>query len=242
MAVASEWIHLKKDFSKKVILNGNEGKRPRFWSEVDGKICKTIVDSTTLCSENWEEFSKLRIGMASDEWSRLIETCLQLMNEGEVSEFRARTLEGKSIEFQINLINIVSQPALLPYWEVSEVIQVSKQMKDLAVLLHKEKKTIDSYYLFSRALKTLLPVEIKLTKQLANDAEKKDETKELLKENVTTTVASLYNNLAACQLLEANFGYALQLCDQALERTPSDLKAIYRKASALIGKEWELYR
>ena len=75
---------------------------------------------------------------------------------------------------------------------------------------------------------------MRLIKQLADNCERKDEA-EVLKKEITSSAASMYNNLAACQLVEANYGHVIFLCDQVLERVPSDSKAIYRKASALLG-------
>lgn len=242
MASTSEWILLKKDFSKKVISGGTKGKRPRFWSEVDGRLRRIPLDSELVEATSpidlspWQEFFKLRIGVTNDEWSRIVDTSLQLIDEGEVSEFRAKMRDGTLIGFQLHLIKIVSQAQLLPFWEVSQVVEVSRELKQLAVSLFKEKKTIDSFYLFSRAVKTLIPVETLLARQLAVNSENKDETTEHTKKEITAIVASLYSNLAACQLLESNYEHVLHLCDQALNRDPSDLKAIYRKGSALIGK------
>ena len=239
----SEWIHLKKDFLKKIIVKGNEGQRPRFWSQVNVKISKFPQDSDleeqiSLPSESSseEEFSGLRIGVPQDEWSRIVDICLLLMDEYEVSQFRTKTRDGGWIRFQIHLISIVHQPLLVPFWEVPEVMDVSKQLKELGISLYRDNRSIDSFHLFSRALKLVLPIEVRLTKQLADNAENKDEEKELWKKEISLQVTSLYNNLAACQLANENYSYVLHLCDQALERNQSDPKTVYRKVSALIGK------
>ncbi|XP_046450206.1 FK506-binding protein-like [Daphnia pulex] len=179
-----EWIEMKKDLAKKVIEKGHQGKRPRFWSQIDGKVIKFQpgTEEGNPIADTTEQLSMFRIGVAHDEWSRILELCLQLMDEREASP--------------------------IPCWEVSEVIQVSKQLKEQ---------------------------EVRLIKQLADNRENKDEEAEVLKKDVTALVASIYNNLAACQLLEANYRHVLHLCDQVLKRAPSDPKAIYRKASALLG-------
>lgn len=235
--MTSEWIHLKKDLSKKIIVKGSEGQRPRFWSQVNGKITKFLQDSEEIAVQSGpsEEFSGLRIGVAQDEWSRIVETCLQLMDEGEVSQFRTKMRDGVWIGFQIHIINIVLQPLLIPYWEMSEVIDVSKQLKITGISLYRDKRTIDSFHVFSRALKLVLPVESRLDKHIADNLEKKDEERDVLKKEISLLVASLYNNLAACQLANENYDHVLHLCNQALERNPSDAKTIYRKVSALIG-------
>jgi hypothetical protein len=231
-----EWIEIKKGLSKKVIDKGNEGKRPRFWSLINGKVIKfqQRSDEENPIPETTEELSMLRIGVAHDEWFRIIELCFQLMDECEVSQFRAITREAACITFELHLISIVSQASPIPCWVVSEVIEVSKQLKGQGVALHREKKIIDSFYVFAQALKLLIPLEVRLIKQLADNRERKDEA-EVLKKEITSSVASMYNNLAACQLVEANYGHVVFLCDQVLERVPSDSKAIYRKASALLG-------
>lgn len=237
-----EWIQLKEGLRKKMIEKGNEGKRPRFWSQVEGKVIRFPLGSDQenpmlLPEENaTETFSLFRIGVAHDERSRILELCLELMEEGEVSQFRAKTRNEEWIGFQLYLHGIVSQAPLVPSWDISEVIEVSKQLKEQAVSLHREKKIIDSFYVFGRGLKLLIPSEVRLTYQLARNPEIKDEETIKLKEEVTSLVASAYNNLAACQLAATHYKHVLYLCDQVLERTSTDLKAIYRKASALMGK------
>lgn len=232
-----EWIEMKKDLAKKVVEKGHQGKRPRFWCQIDGKVItfQPGTEEGNPIADTTEELSMFRIGVAHDEWSRILELCLQLMDEREVSLFRTKTREGECITFELHLISIISQASPIPCWEVSEVIQVSKQLKEQGITLHRDKKTIDSFYVFARALKLLIPLEVRLIKQLADNRENKDEEAEVLKKDVTALVASIYNNLAACQLVEANYRHVLHLCDQVLERAPSDPKAIYRKASALLG-------
>ncbi|KAI9563336.1 hypothetical protein GHT06_010797 [Daphnia sinensis] len=213
--MAFEWIQLKDGLLKKIIQKGIEGKRPRFWSEVMGKVIKFPTDSEQENSlpfpeENaTENLSLFRIGVANDEWTRILELCIQLMDEGEAPT--------------------------LPNWDREEVIKVSKQLKEQGISLHREKQIIDSFYFFGRALKLLIPLEVRLTHELARNPENKDEETIRLKGEITSLVASMYNNLAACQLAEAHYRHVIYLCDQVLERTPTDVKAIYRKASALFG-------
>ncbi|KAK4025800.1 FK506-binding protein-like [Daphnia magna] len=236
-----EWIQLKEGLLKKIIQKGKEGKRPRFWSEVTGKLIKFPLgsnqdNSVLLPEENTtENLSLFRIGVAHDELTRILELCIQLMDEGEVSQFRAKTRNGEWIEFQLYLYEIVSQAPPMPDWDRSEVIRVSKQLKEKGVSLHRGKQIIDSFYFFGRALKLLIPLEVRLTHDLSRNPENKDEETIRLKDEITSLVASIYNNLAACQLAAAHYRHVVYLCDQVLERTPTDLKAIYRKASALFG-------
>ncbi|XP_057367878.1 FK506-binding protein-like [Daphnia carinata] len=239
--MAFDWIQLKEGLLKKVIQKGNEGKRPRFWSEIMGKVIKFPLgsdqeDSVLLPEENTtENLSLFRIGFGNDEWTRILELCVQLMDEGEVSQFRAKTRNGEWLGFQLYLDEIVSQAPTMPCWDRAEVITVSKQLKEQGISLYRGKRIIDSFYFFGRALKLLIPLEVRLTHELARNPENKDEETIRLKDDITSLVASMYNNLAACQLAVSHDRHVVYLCDQVLERTPTDLKAIYRKASALFG-------
>lgn len=236
--MASEWIRLNDDLSKKIIHKGTLGNRPHFWSEVELKFVRCSLESDilppVLCSSS-EDCVRVRVGKACDEWSRILNVSIQLMDEGELSLFRAKSGDGTLIEFQLNLVTIVSQALLLPLWEVPNMIEVGHELKNLGVTLHKEKRTVDSFHLFAQALKILLPAEVRLTQQVAANSENVDEQARIWKEEITPTISSLYSNLAACQLEKGNYDMVLHLCDNALERNPSDSKAIYRKASALIG-------
>lgn len=251
MEPSSEWIILKKGMKKKVITEGIKGKKPRFWSQVDGKVVKlAMVDSEANISdenikysaplETTEEFSALRIGVATNEWLRIVETCLLFSCEGEVSEFQVKMCDGSWVAFELHLYREISKPELTPLWNVLQVMEVSKQLKESGVLLYKNKRVVDSFYLFSRAVKLLIPVEICLKKKLRETNE--DANSELVHlQDVVQLVAIIYNNLAACQLSQGNFDHVLYLCNQALERSPTDLKALHRKASALFSNFLDLF-
>lgn len=158
---------------------------------------------------------ELRIGEGSDKWARWVDTALQLMDEGEESRFRVRIDEDSTATFDLHLIRIISLSFPLDSWSPDDVLRVAEALKDRGVSLHKAGRITDSFHHFSRALRLVLPLE------------------ERHSERFRGLISSLYNNLAACQLDQSHFPQALYLSGQALERRSSDVKALYRKASAL---------
>jgi tetratricopeptide (TPR) repeat protein len=43
----------------------------------------------------------------------------------------------------------------------------------------------------------------------------------------------LYNNTAGCHVLKGNWEYAIDLCNRVLEAEPNNVKALYRRGTAL---------
>ena len=217
------WIQLGADLSKKILRAGSKGTRAHFWSQVE-----VNVDGAPL------SIRELRVGQATDEWSRIIDSAVQLQDEGEESQFRTRTRSDNSwTTFRLHFVRITSQSAPLDTWSTDELIQVAEILKEQGISLHRDGRPVDSFYLFSRALKLLLPLETRLDRQQSLSPAN-DETRAGA-ERIHSIISSLYNNLAACQLDQANFLPTVHLCDQALQRKASDVKALYRKGSALYG-------
>jgi len=102
----------------------------------------------------------------------------------------------------------------------SMLLSVIKDLKNRGVVLYQQKDIINSFNAFSQALKLAIPVEVKFNQ---NESE------------IVCVVASLYNNLAACHLERNNYHQVVELCDQVIVRNPNDIKAVYRKSSALMG-------
>lgn len=228
MEANSDWSQLSPGLEKKAIQTGIRGKRPRFWSEVEISVDDTPSTEPLLTSE--EGCTKVCIGLALDESSRTLHTALQLMDEGEVSHFRAKKSDDSWTIFKLYLIRITELKPPLDCWDTEEIQRVAGQLKEQGISLFREKRIVDSFHLFSRSLKLVLPLEVRL-----NTPKSVDSTIDFEHE-IRQFVSSLYNNLAACQLEKKNHASVLYLCDQVLERNPKEVKAIYRKATALNGK------
>jgi len=222
----SDWSQLAPGLEKKVIQAGIRGNRPRFWSEVEISVDGTPSPEPLLPSG---DCTKVCIGLSLDESSRTLHTALQLMDEGEVSHFRAKKSDDSWTIFKLHLLRIIELKPPLDCWDSEEVQRVAGQLKDQGISLFREKRIVDSFHLFSRSLKLVLPLEVRLK------TPKSVETNIDFEREIRQFVSSLYNNLAACQLEKKNYASALYLCDQVLERNPNEVKAIYRKATALNG-------
>lgn len=228
------WIQLGPRLEKKVIQTGTKGKRPKFWDEVDIKV----DDSQSMDGER-----RVRIGLAFDECSRTVQKALQLMDEYEVSQFRYQVLDGSEYSektFRLHLVRMVTNMPPLDAWSSEDLLRVTAELKEQGIVLYRDNKIIDSFHLFSRALKLILPLEVRIDRQLAG-GRTAEEGDSHCKAQLSTLIVALYSNLAACQLGSARHEETLYLCSQALERNPTDIKALYRKASALNGNGLRIF-
>lgn len=221
------WIQLTPDLLKLIEKKGRRGRRPQFGDHVEIQ--------TTLSIANFDEgIAQLQIGYGLSESLRLIESSVLSMDEGEVSQFRAQLSSGGSDNYEINLIRIVSHLPHVSKWESSELLLAIQHFKERGVTLYRERDIVNSFYAFSRALKLAIPAEVKYNWETANS-----KVHEACKSQmeIVGLVTSLYNNLGACHLEQKNYSQAVELCDQAIKRNPNDVKAIFRKSSALIGND-----
>lgn len=237
------WNSLSDSIQKHLVESGDSGKKPVFWSEIEVQISNVSASALEeLPVSTTVQFSegglKLRVGLSSDESTRILETCVQLMNVREVSQFRVKDNNGGWAALQIALLDVLTEVPRLPFWEPQELLKASCTLRELGVTLFKEKRIADSFHAFSRALKLIVPIEVKLNKELSGESSSPSQEKLALRDECKSRIASLYCNLAACHLDKGNHEDVLYLCEQALERNPADVKAMYRKSSSLLGKKF----
>lgn len=233
-------MSLSDSIQKHLVQRGEEGKKPRFWSEIEVQISNlptsTLEGLPVSTSLQFSEgVLKLQVGLSSDEPARILDQCVQLMNVQEVCQFRVKDSSGAWAALQIALVNIFTEVARVPFWEPQQLLQASNTLRELGVSLYKEKRIADSFHAFSQAVKLVIPIEVKLNKELSGESGVSSREKIALRNECRARIASLYCNLAACHLEKGNHENVLYLCDQVLERSPEDVKAIYRKSSSLIG-------
>ena len=231
----SEWKQLNSTLSKYIITKGKPGERPRFWSEVEYNV--TILKEEEDEDDQFPSVlaTKTKIGLGADEWSRLLELSLQLMDESEVSKFHAIIRSGERVAYKLHLVRIISNFPHVYQCSFQMILPVVQQIKDQGIALFKKKDILNSFFAFSQALKLLIPFEVRANKKCTN-LDEPDQDKTDLKKEVKPLLSSLYNNLTACHLAQGNYQQALELSNEVLERSPADIKAIYRKGSALTGK------
>jgi len=218
------WLQLSPNLLKFVEKKGRRGQRPRFGDHVE-------ILTTLSINESEKGIQQLQIGYGLSELSRLLDASALSMDEDEVSKFRAQLSSGEDINYEVNLTRIVSQLPHVYQWESSQLLSTIKHFKEQGVALYREKDIVNSFHAFSRALKLAIPVEVKYNQEAASpNAQEVCQSKT----EILGLIASLYNNLSACHLEQKNFSQVVELCDQAMKRTPNDVKAIFRKSSALI--------
>ena len=238
------WTSLSDSIQKHLVRSGEKGKKPRFWSEIEAQITNlpsnTLQELPASTSLRFTDgVLKFQVGLSCDEPTRILDQCVQLMDVQEVSQFRVKDSSGAWAALQIALVNIFTEVPRLPFWEPQQLLQVSNTLRELGVSLYKEKRVVDSFHAFSQAVKLVIPIEVKLNKELSGEASNSSQEKIALRSECKARIASLYCNLAACHLEKGNHEDVLYLCDQVLERNPEDVKAIYRKSSSLIGNSSE---
>ena len=236
---ADGWMRLNVNFLRKILQVGKRGIRPTCLSEVE-VIVNSLPNPSIEKDSNFPSAivatgsTVVRIGSATDEWARILDVSLQSMNENEVSSFRVKTRNSSWITFQLHLIKIVSSSLAIHLWNVDLLFQTSKQLKEQGILLYKTNNIVEAFYEFSKSVKLVLPLEVRLLRKLAineelTDADNHERTQ------VIQIVVDILNNMAACQLHQKNYNHALYLCNLVLKRSPNNIKAIFRKASALTG-------
>jgi tetratricopeptide (TPR) repeat protein len=206
---------------KKTILSSGEwGERPlpllaQCKISVSHVKCSEKLEQpsaflTVLVGENHQGSSVVDIatGDAECDVDHALERALCTMLVGERSFF---SLESPDITLQchIHLLQL-NNPAPLPDWPSSLALEVSSRYKQRGVDLFQQGRTVDAFRHFSKAVTVLVITE----------------TEDI------PLYAVLCSNMAACQLQKGNHVYAASLCDNALNRQPSNAKALYRRAVA----------
>jgi tetratricopeptide (TPR) repeat protein len=228
--VDGEWISLGVGITKKICQIGKRGHRPNFWSQISVKFTFEACDASC-------QSIILRIGTGINQEHRTVEKLAQLMDENETSQFRIEESDkrvSRIVNCTIALVKIIELAPSRHLWEPRFILDVAKSQKGNGVELYKKNNFVDAFYLFSSAIKLLISLEVQLRKAI--NGEETQNPKDPMLEQVTETIAVLYSNMGACHLQLKNYGSALKLSQEALHYNQKDIKAMYRKASALIGK------
>ncbi|CAH0728671.1 unnamed protein product, partial [Brenthis ino] len=157
------------------------------------------------------------------------ELILQQMCHHEVSVARLiyKNAHGdlvKEVSCRIHMIDITEEQ-LISDWSWARLYESAVHHKERGVQLVKDKRIVDGFRRFSKALKMLVAIE---------PVEKGSMDNERAKELVNLRV-KLFNNMAHCQLQFEEFGATLDLCSRALTYDPDNIKALYRRCIAYIG-------
>ncbi|XP_023944609.1 uncharacterized protein LOC112050551 [Bicyclus anynana] len=158
-----------------------------------------------------------------------VELILQQMCLGEICDARLiyKNVFGDlmmEISCRIELLDLTEEQ-LISDWSWARLFESAVHHKERGVQLVKDKRIVDGFRRFSKALKMLVAIEP--VDRVTADAER---TKELLNMRI-----KLYNNMAHCQLQFDEFGATLDLCSRTLKLDHNNIKALYRQSIAYTG-------
>lgn len=187
--------------------------------EPESKIFSTNFDGNVL------------IGDSDFFIDKDFELILQQMCSGETCEANMVYRDGsgelvKEISCDVELKE-VTEEQLISDWSWERLMEASIHHKEKGVELVKEKRILDAFRRFSKALKMVVAIE-------PIDPEIIDEEKAVA---ITDLKVKLYNNLAHCQLQYNEYEAALDLCNRAIKYDPENVKALYRRSLAYTGLE-----
>ncbi|VVD01465.1 uncharacterized protein LOC126965083 [Leptidea sinapis] len=130
----------------------------------------------------------------------------------------------KQISCKIHLKDVMEEQ-LIGDWGWCRLYETAEHHKDKGVQLVKDKRVVDAFRRFSKALKMIVAIE-------PIDPETIEEEK--VKEIINLRV-KVYNNLAYCQLHFNEYEAALDLCNRAIKYDPDSVKALYRRCISYAG-------
>ncbi|XP_053613592.1 uncharacterized protein LOC128677049 [Plodia interpunctella] len=192
----------------------------------DGGPCD-IESESRIFSDSFD--GNVLIGDSDCFLDRDFELVLQQMCLGEVCEVNMVYNDGaevlvKEISCKVELRE-VTEEQLISDWSWQRLQETALHHKDCGVKLVSEKRIVDAFKRFNKALKFVTAIE-------PIDPEIIDE--ETVKELIDLKI-KLYSNLAHCQLQFEEYDAALELCNKALKYDSDSLKALYRRCTAYIG-------
>lgn len=228
-----------REISKKVLTPGDSNIVPYEDSKCQISITNLSCVNDEGAEDNIEEESlylkesfngNLTIGNCDNFIDIDIDLLIQQMCKGEVSLARIIYKNNekkvvKRIEFKIELIE-ASQEDLISDWDSDRLYSTSLLHKERGVQLVKQKRVIDGFRRFSKALKLVVAMEPIEAENPISDEKISD---------LIDLKIKLYNNLALCQLQFKEYDAALQLCNQVLKLDAQNIKAVYRRSTAYMG-------
>ncbi|XP_068619182.1 uncharacterized protein [Battus philenor] len=226
-----------REITKKIIVPGDYSLVPYEESRCtiilsDVKFTNTTGDSeldleSRIFSKNFDGI--VIIGDSDTYIDKDFELILQQMCYGETCVGRIVYKNSISEVVQEILCQIelkeLTEEQLVCDWSWARLYEAATHHKERGVLLVKEKRVVDAFRRFSKALKLLIAIE-----PLDPEAISDESAKEIIDLKV-----KLYNNLAHCQLQFNEYNAALELCNRAIKLDPDNLKALYRRCVSYHG-------
>ncbi|XP_052795457.1 peptidyl-prolyl cis-trans isomerase D-like [Mya arenaria] len=119
--------------------------------------------------------------------------------------------------------------AKIDFSQESSVVAIVTEVKEIGNKLYKEKDFLKAISKYEKCLRYL--------EKLSDDADLSEEKE---KEIETTYSLPLHLNQAACKLQLKDFEGTVKDCDEVLDVSPDNIKALFRKGQALVNlKDWD---
>lgn len=196
-------------------------------SPTDGSMCCVSIQLLNSKPENCKiemtiaecEQGTLELGEGSTAMDTALEYSIQTMKMGETchTTITTTTKEGS---FRVILHSFTVG---LQIWEMTGAQKLAKaeHLKADGVKLFNAQKIESAFGKFSKAVKILVT---------ADDGSDQDTV-----ERCQTLRRTCYLNIAACQLQRGKYNHVVTNCDKVLLTDPGNMKAMYRRGTALIN-------
>lgn len=220
-------LHLTRVCEKRLLQKGQGLSSP-----VPGASCKIslqIAGGTCECDAQSLGYpsgeSSVQIGEGDTRLSSIIDIALLRMKRGEISELKIYRELGCE-EYTLLHITLLDFSSATSYWRMTptEKYATAVRHKERGTFLFREGHIEPAFARFSMATRLLLSAQ---PRYFSKDEDGEKSCQQLL--------CQCYLNLAACQMKTGCHNHVVTNCSHALELEPSNVKARYRRASALIS-------
>ncbi|KAL8598142.1 hypothetical protein ACOMHN_043213 [Nucella lapillus] len=169
--------------------------------------------------------SRIQIGEGGTPLSCLIDSALMFMKKGELAEVCVSGLKQSEGEFVFH-ITLHDFTSATPPWRLTPAEKRSSAAahKEKGARLFKEGNIYAAFAQFRSATRLLLSI---LPLKFEEDEEAGKCHQQLL--------CQCYLNLAACQMKSGHHNHVVTNCTQVLRIDPTNVKALYRRASANVS-------
>ncbi|XP_049878212.1 uncharacterized protein LOC126375313 [Pectinophora gossypiella] len=191
----------------------------------DGKI--EIDPDSVAFSPSFD--GNMLIGDLDNFIDKDFELLLQQMCSGETCSaiFVYRDSDKKLVKEISCTVELkeVMEEQVISDWSWQRLYEAAVHHKEKGVLLVKDKKIVQAFRRFSKALKFLVAVE----------PVDPNEVDDVMMRDMKELKVKLLSNLAHCQLQFNEYEAALELCNRALKLEPDNIKVLYRRSLAHTG-------
>ncbi|KAJ9576797.1 hypothetical protein L9F63_006638 [Diploptera punctata] len=228
-------------WKKEIITEGIWGNRPRESAKCIVIIENIVAENITLdeiqphmsCYLNSDFGNTLFIGEADTDLDRCFDKALRSMLKREVSKFiltftlRLDCGEMENSTGNIKCVVFIKEIYNEPYifeWSDSKKYHVAMQHKIRGVELYNSGRIRDAFWRFSKGLKLLITmIPLDYENEITHS-----------RDEILALRVILCNNIASCHLTHKNYPETIAMCNKVLQIEPSNIKALFRRATSEI--------